>query len=200
MFCVSASGVLTFSGSKVQSGKKSSHFFPQEKFRREFKARIPCLRRLMGGSGGAGGDSQEGGGGVGGVGGAAVGANGATLAGATTVARSSVTMTTSGGAVVHTDVERSRGGSGDLDGGGGSGGDAGQATTRLLLPESSRNSRQDSDRSLKKKQRKYKFLTDKVSDRLGKLRQEFYSLAMSQYLRGLRTFSVVSLGENFFGN
>ena len=115
----------------------------------------------MGGSGG-GGDSLEGGGGAGGVGGAAVGANGATLAGATTfaasTANSSVTITASG-AAVHADVERSRD-SADQDGGG----DTGQATTRLLLPESNLNSRQDSDRSLKKKQRKYgKFLTDKVS-------------------------------------
>ena len=67
------------------SNKSRPSLFLQEKFRREFKARIPCLRRLMGGSGGGGGgDSQEAGG-VGGVGGAAVGANGATLAGATTI-------------------------------------------------------------------------------------------------------------------
>jgi hypothetical protein len=57
----------------------------QEKFRREFKARIPCLRRILGGA-----DSS---GGTGGGMGAVSGANGA---GATSVAgNNSITMATS---------------------------------------------------------------------------------------------------------
>ena len=67
-----------------QKQKERVPIYLQEKFRREFKARVPCLRRLMGDGGGAG-DSLDPGA-VGGVGGAAVGANGATLAGATTIA------------------------------------------------------------------------------------------------------------------